>query len=170
MPRMHGSCAIMLLFACLAGLLDAQDTNTQGRRVLGSDRSSEIHVDEKCHISEVAPHSDGLKQHVYTDRGICSVSGDAVTTRQETDIDDDKRIHRNVTIREHTFALHNPKDDPVTFIVDQKVPEGWQIDSDPLPNSINGADATFLVVVAPGETANLHVGERNPPAPNRELR
>jgi hypothetical protein len=162
--------ALLALVPCVAGALHAQDTNTPNRKLLGSDRSTEIHVDEKCHISEIAPHSDGLKQHVYTDRGICSVSGNAVSQREETDINDNKRIHRIVTIQEHTFALHNPNEDQVTFYVDQKVPKGWQIDSDPPPASVNGSVATFIVVVAPGETANLHVGERNPPVLNTEPR
>lgn len=169
---MRTSCAAAIAaFAFLTGVLCAQQNdNAKGRRLLGSDRPTEVHVDEKCHIHEIAPHSDGLKQHVYTDQGICSVSGNRVSEREETDVDDNKRTHTNVTIREHTFALHNPNDDPGTFVVEQKVPKGWQVDSDPQPNSLSGTEATFLVVVAPGETANLHVGERKPPALNRESR
>lgn len=173
MRRMRFPCAAAIVaLGFLTGVLSAQQNNTdaKGRRLLGSDRPTEIHVDEKCRIHEVAPHSEGLKQHVYTDRGICSVSGDRVSEREETDVDDNKRVHMYVTIREHTFALHNPNDDPVTFVVGQRVPKGWQVDSDPQPSSLNGAEATFLVVVAPGETANLHVGERKPPALSREVR
>ncbi len=97
------------------------------------------------------------------------MSGDEISQREETDLEDDKRINRTVTIREHTFALHNPNAETITFVVEQKVPKGWQVDSNPQPNGIVGMIATFLVVVNAGETANLHVGERKPPELSRVL-
>jgi hypothetical protein len=164
---------VAVAVACTAFLapLRAQDGNSNpgNRTLLGSSRTTQINVDENCRISEVAPHSDGQKEHIYKDNGICQVSGERVSTREETTLDDDRRKHINVTIREHTFALHNPTANAVTFVVQQKVPEGWQIDSDPQPNSVTGTIAAFLVDTDPGQTVNLHVGERKPPAVAGEL-
>jgi hypothetical protein len=167
--------ALVLVFTA-ATVVCAQQSNSDsgsdgtGRRLLGPPRSTEIHVDEKCWIHEVAPHSEDLKQHIYRDDGICHVSGDAVTQRKETDLDDADHKHVTVTIREHTFVLHNPDAGAITFIVEQKVPKGWQVDSDPEPNSVVGSVATFIVTAEGGQTVSLHVGERKPPEPNREPR
>jgi hypothetical protein len=68
-----------------------------------------------------------------------------------------------VAIREHTFTFHHPTHEPATFVLDQKAPKGWQVDSDPAPSKVSGTVATFLLAVDPGQTVSLHMGERNPP-------
>lgn len=140
-----------------------QSRETSGREILIPAHAKQIQVDENCRIHEVAPHSNGLKQHVYTDRGVCDVGTYQISSREETDVDDAKRHHRTVTIREHTFTLHNPTPDPVTFVVEQGIPKGWAIDSDPLPNEVTSGTAVFLISAQAGETVALHVGERHPP-------
>src|SRR5580704_13851958 len=121
--------AVAVTSLIFLGSLHAQDTSSESgaRQLLGSDRTNEINFDENCRISEVAPHSEGLKEHVYKDDGICQVSGERVSTRQETTVEDDRRKNVTVTIHEHTFVLHNPNPNPVTFVVQQKVPAGWQV-------------------------------------------
>jgi hypothetical protein len=160
-----GPVVIALICGVYAGTMRSQESapGPVNRELLTAPHSHEIHVDQDCLIHEVAPHTGGMKQHVYTDRGICDVSDDKTSYRDETDVDDGRRRHRSVKIREHTFRLHNPSTEPVTFILEQSVTKGWEIDSDPQPNQMTGTIATFLVHAEPGQTVSLHVGERNPP-------
>lgn len=124
---------------------------------------NEFHVDGYCHISEIVNGPKGPVQHIYKDRGICAVDPAHVSSRTETDMNVAQRKRIHVTIREHTFTLHNPTTEAATFVLDQAVPKGWQIDSDPQPNKVVGTVATYLVTVGPRQTVSLHVGERNPP-------
>jgi hypothetical protein len=162
--------AIVLSSGVLMGSMCGQEsTADSGRRdLLTTPHSNEIHVDQQCRIYEIAPHTDGAKQHVYTDRGICDVGDSRFSSRDETDVDDAKRKHRTVTIQEHTFTLHNPTTEPVTFVVQQRVARGWEIDSAPPPDKMEGTLAVFLVRAQPEETVSLHVGERNPPRNNSQ--
>jgi hypothetical protein len=167
--------SLVLLFTFASAVCAQQGSSDPGsnaaaRRLLGPPRSTEIHVDENCRIDDIAPHTEGLKQRVYRDDGICHVSGYAVSQREETDLDDAQHRHVTVTVREHTFVLHNPGAETVTFVVEQKVPKGWAVDSDPEPQSVVNGVATFIVTADGGQTVNLHVGERKPPAPNEEPR
>jgi hypothetical protein len=157
--------AVTLLCEIFIGTMYGQvySSNSEHRKLLSTPHSREIHVDQGCRIHEVSPPSQGSKTHTFTDRGIRDVGNEHVSSRQETDIDDGKQTRRNVVIREHTFSLHNPTLEPVTFVLEQVVPKGWQVDSDPPPDTFIGNVATFLVSARPGETVAIHVGERNPP-------
>lgn len=126
---------------------------------------NEFHVDGHCKIYETVNSPKGSKQHAYKDRGICAVDSVHESSRTETDMDVAQRKRIHVSTREHTFTLHNPTSEPATFVLEQAVPKGWEIDSDPQPNKIVGTVATYLVAVAPRQTVSLHVGERNLPAP-----
>ena len=123
--------------------------------------SKEFHVDGNCRIYDAADPKTA--QHTFRDRGICAVDPEHVSSRPETDFVNSVRKRINVTIREHTFTFHNPTQEPAMFVLNQAVPKGWQVDSEPAPNQVTGPIATFLVSVEPGQTVSLHVGERNPP-------
>jgi hypothetical protein len=159
-----GRCFLTSL-SVAASLLHAQSSapDPAARQLLTEPHSNRIYVDANCHIHEIAPHTGGMKEHVYTDRGICDVSDERDSTREETDVDDGKQRHRMVHIREHSFMLHNPRTEPVVFVVQQPVTKGWEIDSEPAPNTQAEMIATYLVQAAPSQTVHLHVGERNPP-------
>jgi hypothetical protein len=49
----------------------------------------------------------------------------------------------------------------VAFVVNQPLPKGWRIDSDPQPIDLQGSTATFRVIAEPGQIVRLHVGERS---------
>lgn len=134
-----------------------------GRRLLvNTPHSNEIHIDVHCRIHEVAPHSEGKKQHVFHDRGICDVGPERNSSRIETDLDDGKVSHVRVDVQERTFRLHNPTAEPAVFVLEQEVLRGWEVDSDPQPNEIAGQTAIFRIPAGPGETVDVHVGERSP--------
>lgn len=123
----------------------------------------EFHVDGGCRIHDTIAGAQGIQPHSYRDRGICAVDTEHFSSRPETDIVNSQRKRVSVAIREHTFTFHNPTQEPTTFVLDQTVPRGWQVDSDPAPSKVSGTVATFLLSVDPGQTVSLHVGERNPP-------
>jgi hypothetical protein len=124
---------------------------------------NEFDVDGDCRIYEMVLTAKGPKQHTYKDKGICSVDGGHETSITETDVSGGERRHITTKIREHTFTLHNPTSEPATFVVEQAVTPGWEIDSDPKPNEMVGTIARFFVTAKPRETVSLHVGERNQP-------
>jgi len=66
-----------------------------------------------------------------------------------------------VEVREHEFVLQNPYPQPVTYIVHQPITKHYHIDSEPQPADITDSVATFRVLVPPGQTSRLHVGERD---------
>lgn len=125
---------------------------------------NEFHVDGHCRLYETVSTPKGPKVHRYKDRGICSVDSVHETTRTETDMDLAQRKRNHVVIREHTFTFHNPTSEPAAFVLEQALPNGWEIDSDPQPNKIESGTATYIISVGPKQTVNLHVGERNPPS------
>lgn len=55
----------------------------------------------------------------------------------------------------HPYLLQNVTAEPVIFVVEQLVSEGWQVDSDPQPTEMVGATALFRVHAQPGETVRL---------------
>lgn len=153
---------IVAAFLALAQAQMARSQAANSSEPAGPPPANRIYVDEKCRIYDADPRTEGSKQHVSTDIGICNVDDYKTTYREETD-DEAKHHHRSVTIREHTFLLHNPTSNKVTFVVDQAVPKGWGIDSDPQPDEVTDGTAVFLVVLEVGETAELRVAERRPP-------
>jgi hypothetical protein len=130
---------------------------------LSASAANEFHVDGSCRIHETVTGPKGPKDHSYRDRGICSVDPLHVSDRTETDIASSPRKRVHVAIREHTFTFHNPTTEPAVFVLDQVVPRGWEIDSDPPPNKLEGTVARFLIHAQPRQTVSVHVGMRNPP-------
>jgi hypothetical protein len=123
-----------------------------------SQPSSEIHVDGGCHILAEGPNQYSAAD-LHFDDTLCRTESEHVSSHWEQNIDDGvKRFH--VTIQEREYLLHNPTAEPVTFVVDQSLPEGWQIDSDPKPAEVANGIATFRVVAQPGQTVRLHIGKR----------
>jgi hypothetical protein len=115
----------------------------------------EIHVNQKCQILE--GHDDGVGS-LRTDPAICHL--DFVHTSQhfEKTAKDGNNV---VTISEWEYLLQNVTAEPVIFVVEQPVPEGWQVDSDPPPAAMAGSTALFRVNAQPGQIVRLHVGEQH---------
>jgi hypothetical protein len=135
----------------------------QGSAGSSADASNEFHVDGSCRVHETVTGPKGSKDHTYRDRGICAVDPVHVSYRTETDIASSPRKRTHVTIREHTFTFHNPTTQPAVFVLEQVVPKGWEIDSDPQPDKVEGTVARFLIHAEPRQTVSVHVGMRNPP-------
>ncbi len=132
----------------------------------------EILVKQNCAIllapADAAPGK--TKAKFERDSTICHL--EAVNSSQHTEeAIDGNELHRSrVDVMEQEYVLQNIAGDPVIFVVEQNVPKGWQVDSDPQPGELIPAAAgdskldkvaVFRVHAAPGEIVHLHVGERH---------
>jgi hypothetical protein len=54
-----------------------------------------------------------------------------------------------VTIPEHEFVVQNITGQQVVFMVQQAVPKGWSVDSDPQPTTVVDGIASFLSTPIP---------------------
>jgi len=119
-----------------------------------------IHVDQKCRI---LPGSEGIrmkKGKPYNDSTICALQGISASQHWEEKINGNELDRWLVRVKEQTFVLQDIAEEPVMFIVQFDVPQGWFVDSDPQPWQMVGQTAYFHAYVKPGETVKLHVGVR----------
>jgi hypothetical protein len=117
----------------------------------------EIHIDQKCQILE--GHGNGVR-NPRMDPSVCHFDYVRTSHHLEETVKDGTTRNNVVTISEQEYLLHNVTAEPVTFVVEQLIPEGWQVDSDPQPTKMVGQTALFRANAQPGETVRLHVGER----------
>jgi hypothetical protein len=57
--------------------------------------------------------------------------------------------------------MKNEFERPVVFVVEQPVPEGWEIASVPGPDKMEGNVALFRAVALPGQMVRLSAGEQH---------
>lgn len=122
----------------------------------------QIVVNQACLIQ---PGSDQLvmgdHEDAFFDTAICNLESIHFSHHVEEKIaDDGERSHFLVYIAEQEYILDNPTDKPAVFVVRENVPEGWTVDSDPQPTSMDGSTAVFHVYADPGQVVRLHVGMR----------
>ena len=115
----------------------------------------EIHVDQKCQILE--GHGGSLRM----DPVICHLESVHFSSHVEETVKDGVTRSSLVTISEQEYLLQNVTVEPVIFVVEQLVPKGWEVNSDPQPTEIIGSTALFRVNAEPGQIVRLHVGERH---------
>lgn len=119
-----------------------------------SSQWQQIVVDDSCRV--LAP-ATGVFQ---TNPDLCRLDGMGVHRSSHVAAKETAGViqHRNVEVAEQTYLLQNVHSEPVVFVVVQKVPDGWHIDSDPQPKAIKGDIAVFRANAEPGQTVRLHVG------------
>jgi hypothetical protein len=123
---------------------------------------NEIHIDQDCRILPDPAHlPPGKKAKPYADLTICHLEHVFESQHMEERIDGNELLRYKVDIHEHEFVLEDISQDPVTFVVEQRVPSNWTVDSDPQPKQMIGQTAFFPVVVQPGQIVRLHVGMRH---------
>ncbi len=64
-----------------------------------------------------------------------------------------------VVVKEQEYMLQDEFQQPVVFVVEHAVPDGWKVNSDPAPTAMVGKVALFKVAVQPGQIMRLHVAE-----------
>jgi hypothetical protein len=123
----------------------------------------EIHVDQLCHILPypVSPDTGKNKPRLRKDLIICHLETVNASEHLEDTVVGNEVRQSRVRIREQEYVLQNVTTEPRWFVVEQFVPEGWVVDSDPQPSQMTGATALFRVHTEPGEIVRLHVGMRH---------
>lgn len=123
---------------------------------------NEIHIDQDCRIlPDPAQAPPGKKLRPHRNEAVCHLESQLDSQHLEERVSGNQLLRNWVSIREHEFVLQNISDQPVTFVVEQLVPENWTVDSDPQPKQFIGNTAYFPVQVRPGEIIRLHVGLRH---------
>lgn len=117
-----------------------------------------IHVDGDCRIlPNSAPILPRQKPNPYHDYNVCYLQSARDSTHWEESSSGHELRRTFVYVREHEFVLQDVTDLPAMFIVEQTIPQGYSVDSDPQPWQVAGLKAYFHVYVKPGETVRLHV-------------
>jgi hypothetical protein len=121
-----------------------------------------IYVNEACRIFPglVIPFASTEKLSSLADPVICHVEGASASEHREEKVVGSELDRSNVEVYEQEYVLQDVMMKPVVFVVLQRVPQGWRVDSDPQPTRMDQDVAVFEVHAAPGETVRLHVGER----------
>lgn len=132
----------------------------------------EILINQDCALL-LAPadsNAKGKKAKFEQDPAICHLESVLTSAHMEESIQENELHRSRVTINEQEYVLQNISNDPVVFVVEQNVPTGWQVDSDPQPAALIPASvddrkldkiAVFRVHADPGQIVRLHVGERH---------
>jgi hypothetical protein len=132
----------------------------------------EILVKQNCAILLAPADAEPGKTRAKFERDSTICHLEAVNNSQHTEeaIDGNELRRSRVDVMEQEYVLQNIAGNPVIFVVEQNVPKGWQVDSDPQPGELIPAAvgdskqdkvAVFRVHAAPGEIVRLHVGERH---------
>ena len=123
----------------------------------------EIHVDRSCKIlpDQSNALSDYTQAEIQNDDAICHRDGPNTSHHIEEALRDGMRLRSKVTVIEQEYLLQNVTSEPVTFVVEYALPDGWKIDSDPQPVKIADGTAFFRMNVKPGQILRLHVGQRH---------
>jgi len=122
----------------------------------------EVDVDGECRIITLDKrHPARPKLRHHTDPTICRLESENDSEHWEKVLKSGTYKNVLVEVREHEFVLQNPYPQPVTYIVHQPITKHYHIDSEPQPADITDSVATFRVLVPPGQTSRLHVGERD---------
>lgn len=121
----------------------------------------EIYVDEKCRLlPDPATVPPGKTPHGKRDDKVCRLESVAHSDHWDQQVvGNDVRLD-DVKVHEQQYVLHNATAQAELFVVEQPVPSGWTIDSDPPPMRVDGNTAWFHAWVQPGEVVRLHVGMR----------
>jgi hypothetical protein len=122
----------------------------------------QIHVDDGCRIlpDPAVPVAGKKKPRPRTDPVICHLETVLSSNHLEETIVGSELRRSKVHVNEQTYVMQNITTEPVVFVVQQFVPQGWVVDSDPQPVAMEGQVAIFQANAQPGEIVQMHVGMR----------
>lgn len=129
----------------------------------------EIHVNQDCLILQ--DRVDGVQgmsvpgaQAVTggeTDSAVCHLESKLTSNHVKGTVVNGAVQRSVVVVKEQEYLLQNELQQPVVFVVEHAVPDGWKVDSDPAPQRMVGKMAVFKVSAQPGQIVRLHVGEEH---------
>jgi hypothetical protein len=127
----------------------------------------EIHVNQDCLILQdsvdgvmgISVPGAQTAAGGETDSAICHLESQFTSNHVKGEVVNGAVQRSVVVVKEQEYLLQNEFQTPVVFVVEQPVPDGWKIDSVPLPDKVEGKVALFRASAQPGQIVRLHVGE-----------
>ena len=137
-----------------------------------------IYINADCEIFPglVFPATDKKKPQGEFNADICHLEKVLNSEHHEEKPVGGELKSADVEVRERDYVLQNITLQPQIFAILDKIPEGWEVSSDPKPVDMAGDLAIFEVHAGPGAIVRLHVGIRHtkdvkdkalPPAPGK---
>jgi hypothetical protein len=118
----------------------------------------EVHVTGDCRIYN--KNTADKKPRYFRNAGICHQESKNQVKEAEDTLKDGVMVRVTYEIKESEYLLHNFTDHPVAFVLDQRLPDGWHVITDPQPISVDDHLAIYRVLAQPGQTVRLHTGQR----------
>jgi hypothetical protein len=163
--------ASALVFAlCLSPVATAPAT-AQAQEANSGPTLPEIHINQRCKPLSADGLAVGGTPAMLSAKAFCRLESVKTTQHRETEVVNGNPHRVLATVQEQDYLLHNVTDEPVVFVIEHRVPHGWQVDSEPAPTSVSNSTAIFQAIAQPGQTVRLHVGLKTTllgPFPPRE--
>jgi hypothetical protein len=129
----------------------------------------EIHVNQDCLILQDVV--DGVRGVMVpgaqavsggeTDLAVCHLESKLSSNHVKGEVVHGAVQRSVVVVNEQEYLLQNEFQQPVVFVVEQPVADGWTVNSAPGPTKMEGKVAMFRVTAQPGQIVRLHVGEQH---------
>jgi len=103
----------------------------------------------------------GQRAVAQTDTAVCHLESQLTSNHVKGEVVNGAVQRSVVVVKEQEYLLQDELQTPVVFVVEQAVPDGWTVDSDPQPAKVEGKVALFRETAQPGQIVRLHVGEQH---------
>ena len=129
----------------------------------------EIHVNQDCLILQdvvdgvrgvTVPGAQGVSGG-ETDAAVCHLESKLSSNHVKGEVVNGAVQRSVVVVNEQQYLLQDEFQQPVVFVVEEPVPDGWVVNSVPLPTKMEGKVAMFRVTAQPGQVVKLHVAEQH---------
>jgi hypothetical protein len=130
----------------------------------------EVHVNQDCLILQdnldgvqgiSVPGGQMLPNGGESDPVVCHLESKLTSNHVQSSVVNGTIQRSVVVVQQQQYLLQNQFAQPVVFVVEHAVPDGWTVDSVPPPTSMVGKIAIFKVVVQPGQITRLQVAEQH---------
>ncbi|MGC9198608.1 MAG: hypothetical protein ACP5E5_06665 [Acidobacteriaceae bacterium] len=141
-----------------------------GGRMPAAAAVAEVHVNQDCLLLQdtvdgirgmSVPGGQMLRGGGESDPVVCRLESKLSSNHVQRSVVQGTVQSSVMVVQQQQYLLQNPFAEPVVFVVEHAVPEGWVVDSVPRPTAMEGHTAIFKVVVQPGQFARLHVAEEH---------
>lgn len=108
-----------------------------------------------------APGATGQRAAAQLDLAVCHLESQFTANRVKGEVVNGAVQRSVVVVKEKAYLMKNEFERPVVFVVEQPVPEGWEIAAEPGPDKMEGNVALFRAVALPGQMVRLSAGEQH---------
>ena len=108
-----------------------------------------------------APGAGGERSVAQLDLTVCHLDSQFTADHVKGEVVNGAVQRSVVVVKQKDYLMKNQFERPVVFVVEQPVPEGWAIESEPGPDKMMGNVALFRAVALPGQMVRLRAGEQH---------